>query len=121
MTLFSILKIIISFVPLLIVLYLTFIKFKSTHYRLLNLETNEFIEVITDKQMAFNHLMNNKSVILDNHNLCKNVSKKMSKKGHLVHIYFDNVNGINLLILTRGANMFTKYAVRMEDCELRDI
>lgn len=116
--LFSI-KVIISLVPLAIVLYLMLVKFKSTHYKLFNLTTNETIEVITDKKKAIDCLLNGETVLLDNHNLCRDVTRKVSKSGHLIHIHFDNVNGINLLILTKGANMFTKYAYKMENYQFR--
>lgn len=100
MSTFSILKIAASFTPLLIVLYLMCSKFKSTHYSLLNFDSNEMIEVVTDRKMAFSNLMNNGSVILDNHDLCRKITRRVSKEGYLAHIYFDNVNGVNLLILT---------------------
>lgn len=80
MSIFSILKIAASFIPLLIVLYFMYSKFKSTHYSLLNFDSNEVVEVVTDGKMAFSNLMNNGSVILDNHDLCKKSRERFPKK-----------------------------------------
>lgn len=117
--LFSIIKIAISLIPLIIVLYLMRVKFKSTHYKLLDLKTHETIEVVTDKRRAVALLLNGETTLLNNHKLCRKVTREISKSGYLVHIHFDNVNGVNLLALTKGANMFTRYAYRMENYQFR--